>query len=805
MSSDRGDESPGFGELLRQHRLAAGLTQEELAERAGLSERGISDLERGARNRPHRATVGLLADALGLRGVVRTTFVRAAPRSIGHTAARSERAAAQFPLPMAPLIGRQQERVGLTALLRDGPARLVTLTGPGGVGKTRLAIEVASELANVFAEGVWFVPLDPLREPGLVVPAIAQALGLREMGGRHLRERLTDYLHGRHMLLVLDNFEHVVAAAPDVAVLLTTCSQLSVLVTSRDLLHLSGEHSFPVPPLTLPDPRAVSSPADLMAFEAIRLFLARAEAIQPGFALTEANATTVATICARLDGLPLAIELAAARVGHLPLGALLERLVGTVQHPAGLGVLTGGVRDLPGRLRTMRDAIAWSHDLLSLEEQHLFRQLAVFRGGFTLDAVEAVGTELGGDREVFDLVSSLVDKSLLRREEREDVPRYRMLETVREFGLEQLVTSNELEAARREHGMYFLALAELAAPALWGPEPGAWLDRLETERDNLREALIWAHEQHATELECRLAIALQWFWRSRGPVGEGRRWTEALLADTLEVAPALRAALLMGAGHLAMTQGEFARAAELHEASIALARELGDQPTLAHALLWRGATAVYEGQFDLGQEIMDQVINVASLMGAPFWHAWALTILATIARGRGEHAHASALLAESNAICQAERIAWPTALNFSLMSEIATDLGELDRAEALGREGVRLAWEVGERRYFAGALAGLARAVAARGDSEWGARLYGAVDAVLEATGANFPVMALLSFEPARAAVHAALGEARFAAAWSAGHALPPLEVLAEAEHGMISTGPAADDTRTERSEAPSR
>jgi non-specific serine/threonine protein kinase len=540
-----------------------------------------------------------------------------------------------------------------------------------------------------------------------------------------------------------------------------------------------------------------------MAFAAIRLFLTRAEAIQPTFSVTDANAPTVAAICARLDGLPLAIELAAARVGHLPLAALLERLAGTVQRPDSLRVLTGGGRDLPARLRTMRDAIAWSHELLSPEERLLFRRLAVFRGGFTLDAAEAAGAGIGGDREVFDLVASLVDKSLLRREERDEAPRYRMLETVREYGLEQLAASNELDDARREHAEHFLALAERAALAWGGPVPGAWLDRLETERDNLREALAWAHEEHATEFACRLASALHWFWRARGPVGEGRRWTEDLLDGTGEAAPALRAALLMGAGDLAMTRGEFARAAELLEASIALARELDDWPTLAHALFFRGATAVYEDQFDLGQEFMDRVIDVARAMGAPFWRAWGLSVLAAIARARGEHARAADLLAESNTVCQAEGVAWPTALNFSLMSEIATDLGDLDRAEALGREGLRLAWAVGERRYFAGALAGLARTAAARGDPEWGARLYGAVDAVLEATGANLPLTALPSFEPGRAAVRAALGEAGFAAAWAAGRAMPIAQVLAEAERGEASVVPLAEGERAGRTGTP--
>ena len=661
----------------------------------------------------------------------------------------------KMPTPFTPLVGREQDVEALCALLSRPEVRLVTLVGTGGVGKTRLGIEVATQLREQFAAGVCFVALAPVSDPAQVMAAIAQALGLWEAGDLPLEEQVHAALRDRHLLLLLDNFEHLLEAAPQLAVLLASCPRLSLLVTSRAVLHIAGEYEFPVAPLAVPDLTQVPDHEVLAQLAAVRLFVLRAQAIQPAFELTAANAHSIATICARLDGLPLAIELAAARIKLLPPQALLKRLSHRLE------VLTGGARDLPTRQQTLGNTLQWSYDLLSQEEQRLFRWLSIFVGGCTLQAAEAlcqVGQEDGDQASrVLDGVASLLDKSLVQQTEQEgDEPRLVMLETIREFGLECLQQHGELEAARRAHTHYYLALVEAAEPHLFGPEQLLWLDRLERDLDNLRAILQAATTggEEEVELALRLASALRLFWSGRGYLREGRNVLERFLAGAGSIAAPIRLKALNAVGVIIWGQSDARRLEQVADEALALAREQGDHLNMAVAMILRGTVMMLDRRdYAAAQACLEEALTWARALGDRFaivsalmslgrlalYHqdaqraiAWleegliecrekvlmstVLVLLARAELSQGHAARAQTLLEEDLTIFRALGHTWGIALVLSLLGRLAFQQGELSQAGAFLTDGARLASEVGDRRNAARSRLLLAGLAVLRGD-----------------------------------------------------------------------------------------
>jgi len=715
-----------------------------------------------------------------------------------------------LPLQPTPLIGREKEVSEVCKLLRGDETRLFTLTGPGGIGKTRLALQAAADLLDDFPDGTFFAPLATLTEAELLLPAVAETLGVRESGEQSLDETLKDYLGERRLLLVLDNFEQVLGAAPTVTELLAEAPGLKVLATSRTSLRLYGEHEFPVPPLTLPDLKHPPPLERLTQYEAVGLFVDRAHAVKPDFKVTNESAPAVAEICVRLDGLPLAIELAAARVKMLPPKAMLQRL------SSRLKLLTGGARDLPERQRTLRATIEWSHALLDESEQLLFARLAVFSGGRTLEAIEEICDAEGDlDVDAFEGVSSLLDKSLLRQEEGPGgEPRFVMLETVHEFAREKLGKSAEAEQIRRTHAEYFLTLAEEAHPELRGPDQLQWLERLEAEHDNMRAALTWALERKEVEVALRLGGALSWFWLIRGYHSEGRRWLEEALALDRRGSPESRAMALAGVGALAEEQGGLDRAKQaceeglelleheareareaklwllaslgwvawmreehgqakgLFEESLALSREMSDTWWLAHSLANLATLSHDRGDSDKATKLYEESMDLFREQGDKQGLAFCLINLGMLVYSQGDLGRAGQVTEESVALQRELGTRGGVSMGLYNLGWMALLQDDLGRAASFFRESLSLSWDTRLNPIVQSALEGFACVAGARGNAERAARLWGAAQALHEAKGIPRDIDFLAEADARISAVRLGMGEEIWEEAWRKGKAM---------------------------------
>jgi predicted ATPase len=731
-----------------------------------------------------------------------------------------------LPVQRTAFIGREHEATALRQLLSRVDVQLVTLNGPGGIGKTRLALQVTGDAATEFPGGVCFVPLSAVSDRALISSTIAQALGVRETGNQSSQESLKEYVSGldQPMLLLLDNFEHLVSAAPVITELLTTGPKLKVAVTSQAPLHVYGEHEFPVPPLALPDLKLIPPLEVLSRLPAVALFVERAQAVKREFALTKENAPAVAAICARLDGLPLAIELAAARIKLLSPSAMLARL------ESRLNLLTGGARDLPTRQQTLRSTVDWSHGLLNAAEQTLFRRLSVFTGGCTLEGVEAVcdtKSDLGLD--VLDGMASMVDKSLMQQVEQVDVEtRFIMLSTIREYALERLAESDDESATRRAHAAYYLVLAEEGAEDVVAhPE---WFDRFEIEHDNFRTALDHLIRTGDAEWGLRLGAALFRFWETREHLTEGRDSIARLLAlEGTAARPKLRARLLFAAAVLAGEQGDYASARQLFEESletclklndnrgvavalnalavnarnrgelavasllfercVAIWKDLGDSADIARALSNLANVTKLQGEYVRASSLYDECLTMFRKAGDGAGVAWTLNYLGDVAREKADLAAARAFCEQSLAAFRQLRDSWGIASALSDLASLSFDQGNDAEARRLYGESIRMFQELGHKRGIARALECLAASAAAQSNAEQSLHLAGAAAALRQRLGAPLTPAEQPRLEKALEFARRTLGNAAGLTAWMEGWAMPVEEAVREALDGDADPG----------------
>jgi non-specific serine/threonine protein kinase len=869
-----------FGTLLRRHRLAAGLTQEELAERVYISRRSVSDMERGVPHRPRRETVDLLADALGLTAAEHTAFVQAAGRlrppasAAGPSSAPSgwagdapaRRAGAQalppgqsavpggpgraggtqlandqrpgaevkhgprsstlrllapsaeegaalqarasppddvdpavssgappapvagnLPLALTSFVGRAHEVATVRRLL--GGTRLLTLTGAGGCGKTRLALEVARALARdgppaaAYRDGIWLVELAALSDGARVAQAVATILGLQEQAGQSLLARLTTFLQPQNVLLLLDNCEHLVGACAELAdAVLRACPQVTILATSREALGIVGEPLWRVPSLSLPDLRGGLTPEQAAACEAVQLFVQRAQALRPNFAPTGHHVILAAQVCRRLDGIPLAIELAAARLSALSLDQLAARLDDRLQ------LLTGGSRTVLPRQQTLRATLDWSYDLLGEPERLLLRRLTVFAGSWTLEAAEVICAGEGiASAAVLDLLTGLVNKSLVLLDEGRAGARYRLLETVRQYGREKLEAAEDEATVRDRHLDWHLALANQAALRMGGAEREMWLERLEVELENLRTALHWSSlKEGRQEAGLLLSAALEDFWYMRGYASEGRRWLEALLERAGAASAGVRARALDVLALLTYYQGDYAHALRLFEAAYALHCSEGNVPSATWALTHQALVATNMGEYHRATTLLEQVLPAHRQQGDRHGVGWDLCYLAKNQQLQGDYARAATLYGESLAVFRELGDKFGIANLLSRLANVARDLGDHEQAKRLHRETLSIHRALMDKPGFADCFGGLAMVATAEGQPLRAARLFGAAEGLRAAMGRPVEPVDRRAYDRTVADVHAALGEDAFAA-WAMGLAMGLEAAIAEALEGEAS------------------
>lgn len=828
-----------FGRQLKKWRRDHDLTQAMLARRVSCAEVTIQKIETGAL-RPSRQIAERMAEALALSPEERSRFVQLAR---GESGSLSDSLPAwpnagdlptrAVPIPPTPLIGRNQQVADVCATLMRSDVRLLTLIGPPGVGKTRLALAVASQMNGYFADGIFFVNLAPVDRPHEVLAAIARNLNLPERADQKLAEQLQSILHHRRLLLLLDNFEHLTGAAPQLAYLLAVVDNFKLLITSRTVLHISGEHIYSLAPLPTPDlTSSLWSPPDntvqcsdcstvLAEQPAVSLFVARARAVNPNFVVTHANAKAVAEICVRLDGLPLAIELAAARSKLFSPPTLLNRL------QQRLALLTGGAQDLPTRQQTLRGAIDWSYELLSEREQTFFARLAIFTGGCTLPAVDAVCGDEASD--ALDLLAMLLDKSLVQQSENgEDGPRFTLLDTIREYALERLAERGEVEQLRRRHAEYFMSLAEQAEPAFEGSERSqqpAWLLLLDQEHDNIRAALGWCFTTDAcTNIGVRLTTAVWQFWWIRGNLTEGRRWL-ALALSAVPTASSARAKLLNQAGYLAFSQADYNASRRYHEEGLALGAELNDKQVTADAYIGLANLAARCNDHSRSAQLFTLCTNLFQEIGDTASYAWSMIGLASVARVRGDFPGSRRLLEECRALFKSIEYKrglayvlynlgqlahaegdFATALMhlnaslgfFSDLAErpavagVLTSMGRIavyqekySQAGAHFRKSMAMCRELADRAGTAHNLLGLANATASE-DPLRAARLWGAAEALRESLGSSLVPDDEDLYEAKVSSARERCEAISFESEWQVGRSAPAENTVLEVLHSPL-------------------